>query len=103
MDGKVQLMHNPILFGNTHISDDDIIDYDDTIRPSYSRQEFDKLIKQAENAEIPVSAYGSIAEKDLRDAFASFPVKDKSVLIVGTLVPWIEVICYVLGAKDIYT
>ncbi len=64
----------------------------------------DQYIDMAKRRETNgLTGYGHVAPRDLYAAFDAYPIKGKTVLVVGTLNPWIECIAYVYGAKKIYT
>eukprot|EP00475_Leptophrys_vorax_P021830 TRINITY_DN2965_c0_g3_i1.p1 TRINITY_DN2965_c0_g3~~TRINITY_DN2965_c0_g3_i1.p1 ORF type:complete len:343 (-),score=4.82 TRINITY_DN2965_c0_g3_i1:179-1207(-) len=51
----------------------------------------------------PVSAYGLNTTVAFYDAFEKFPLLGKSVLIIGSQVPWLEAMCLAYHASSITT
>lgn len=47
--------------------------------------------------------YGVPEVNNLRDTLSKIDIKDKSVLVIGSSHPWVEIICLYLGAKLVTT
>ncbi|CAF0923282.1 unnamed protein product [Brachionus calyciflorus] len=74
---------------------------DRKINHEYSIMEIAKLVEIAKNNQ-PQPNYGDIILNDLMKNYSSF-VKDKSVVVIGTQLPWVEAIAYYHGASYITT
>jgi hypothetical protein len=83
----------------------DSVDYPPSVHPVWTKQELEeKLGKAARREQEGMTGYGAPAPRDIYSAFDAHPVKDKTVLIIGSLNPWIECIALAYGkAKAVYT
>ena len=66
---------------------------------NYSRSQLEELISKAAAHNPSLSPYGSTASVATYTALASYPVKGKHVLVIGTQVPWIEAALVAAGAR----
>ncbi|CAF0935345.1 unnamed protein product [Brachionus calyciflorus] len=72
-----------------------------TIMQEYSIMDIAKLVEKVKNNE-PQPHYGDKVLNELMGNYSSY-VKDKSVVVIGTQLPWVEAIAYYHGATYITT
>jgi hypothetical protein len=83
----------------------EVIDYPPATRPVWTKKELEEKMKRASRRDLEgMTGYGPGAPRDIYAAFDKFPVQDKTILVVGSINPWIECIAYAYGkAKAVYT
>ncbi|CAI5494001.1 unnamed protein product, partial [Closterium sp. Naga37s-1] len=78
--------------------------HDSGVKPIVWPTEEIDLRRQRAEARLPqVSAYGANTTLTFYEAFNKYPVKGKSVLVVGSQVPWLEAILLAYKAGSITT
>jgi hypothetical protein len=82
-----------------------VVSYPPSVQPVWSKALLEDLLNKAgKRSTEGMTGYGGSAPRDMYAAIDAFPVKDKSVLVIGTLNPWIEAIVLAYGnAKEVYT
>jgi hypothetical protein len=66
----------------------------------YNRVEIDEMV---ERARVRMTAYYRQTDTWLFEALAKWPIRGKTVAIMGSLVPWYEAVCVAYGAALCYT
>jgi hypothetical protein len=83
----------------------DVVDYPPAVQPVWSKQELEEKMGRATRREWEgMTGYGPAAPRDVYASIDKFPVQNKTVLVVGSINPWIECIFLAYGkAKAVYT
>jgi hypothetical protein len=78
--------------------EDGPIVYPESIIPVWTTAILSSLTDKAANrVEDNSSFYGHVAPRDLYAAFDAYPVTDRTVLVIGSLTPWVEAIVAAYG------
>jgi len=82
-----------------------VVEYPEAIRSVWRKAELEAFLERAKRRDTnDLTGYGPSAPRDVYAAIDAFPVEGKSVLVIGTQVPWIEAIVWAYGkAKEVWT